>query len=95
MCSAVEGLNVLTVVLRSGEQPALSRPQLHRVMRAHRAHLHYLEQRSKLADSDDDDGPPDEDAWLYEDLTVLTKLYSQLRNKEQIIELVFEVGCTN
>ena len=79
---------MLTVVLRSGEQPALSRPQLHRVMRAHRAHLQYIEQRS----DSDDEGPQDEDAWLYEDLTILTKLYSQLRNKEQIIELVFEVS---
>lgn len=60
-------------------------------MRAHRAHLQYLEYRSRLADSDDDEGPQDEDAWLYEDLSILTKLYTQLRNKEQIMELVFEV----
>jgi hypothetical protein len=45
-----------------------------------------------MADSDDDHGPDDDDAWLYEDLIILAKLYSQLRDKEQIIELIFEVG---
>lgn len=89
---AAEGLNLLTVVLRSGEAPALTRPQVHRVMQAHRAHAEYLQQRADLADSDDDDGPQDDDAWLYEDLTILAKLYSQLRDKEQIIELIFEVS---
>lgn len=89
---AAEGVNLLTVVLRSGEAPTLTRPQMHRVMRAHKAHAEYLRNRSELADSDDDDGPQDDDAWLYEDLTILAKLYSQLREKEQIIELIFEVG---
>ena len=65
--------------------------QMHRVMRAHRAHGEYARQRAELADSDDDDGPQDDDAWLYEDLTILAKLYSQLRDKEQLIELLFEV----
>jgi hypothetical protein len=44
-----------------------------------------------LADSDDDDGPQNEDAWLFEDLSILTKLYSRLRDKEQLISLIFEV----
>ncbi|EJD01163.1 uncharacterized protein FOMMEDRAFT_89341 [Fomitiporia mediterranea MF3/22] len=92
--AVAEGVNLLTVVLRSGEAPALTRPQLHRVMRAHRAHAEYLRQRAEFVDSDDDDGPQDEDAWLYEDLTILAKLYSQLRDKEQIIELIFE-GTTS
>lgn len=60
-------------------------------MRAHRAHAEYMRHRSELADSDDDDGPQDDDAWLYEDLTILGKLYSQLRDKEEIIDLIFEV----
>lgn len=64
-------------------------------MRAHRAHEQYLRQRSELADSDDDDGPQDDDAWLYEDLSILAKLYSQLRDKEQLIELIFEVCFSN
>jgi len=36
--------------------------------------------------------PEDEDAWLYEDLHVLLKMCTRLRDKEQMIELVFEVS---
>ena len=45
-----------------------------------------------LEDSDDDDGPQNEDAWLFEDLAVLTRLYSRLKDKDQLISLIFEVG---
>lgn len=45
-----------------------------------------------LHDSDDDAGPQDEDAWLFEDLTMLMKLYARLRDREQLIDLIFEVG---
>ena len=91
MILAAEGHNVLTVVLPSGEEPALNRIQMQRVMRAHKAHAAYARARAELDDSDDDDGPQDDEAWLYEDLTILAKLHSQLRDKEQIIELIFEV----
>lgn len=90
-CIVAENLNLLTVILRSGEEPALSRQQMFRVSRAHRAHLAYTRHREELDDSDDDDGPQDDDAWLYEDLGILAKLYSQLRDKEQLIDLIFEV----
>lgn len=80
------------VILRSGEQPALSRPQMHRVARAHKAHAQYLKHRESLADSDDDDGPQNEDAWLLEDLKVLAFLYTRLRDREMLIDLIFEVG---
>ncbi|EPQ59257.1 hypothetical protein GLOTRDRAFT_70534 [Gloeophyllum trabeum ATCC 11539] len=88
--AAAENLNILTTVLRSGEAPPLTRPQMHRVMRAHRAHLIYMRYRQGLADSDDDEGPQDDDAWLYEDLTVLAKLYERLRDREELIGLIFE-----
>lgn len=89
---AAEGnLHVLAVVLRSGDEPALNRAQMQRVGRSHRAHKEYLRYRELLADSDDDDGPQDEDAWLFEDLSILAKLYARLREKEQLIELMFEV----
>jgi hypothetical protein len=88
---AEEKLNIITVVLRSGDEPHLTRPQMQRVVRAHRAHSAYSKHRETLADSDDDDGPEDEDAWLFEDLKVLTQLYSRLRDREQIIALIFEV----
>ncbi|KAG1892429.1 hypothetical protein F4604DRAFT_1875771 [Suillus subluteus] len=81
---------VLSVVLRSGEEPRLNRDQLHRVHRAHLAHAAYLRERENLADSDDDDGPTDEKAWLFEDLKVLAQLYSRLRDLEQLIALIFE-----
>jgi len=51
----------------------------------------YLKHKESLVDSDDDDGPQDEDAWLLEDLKVLAHLYSRLKDREQLIELVFEV----
>jgi len=87
-----ENIHLFASVLRSGEEPTLSRAQMQRVVRSHRAHREYLKCRESLADSDDDDGPQNEDAWLFEDLTVLTKLYSRLRDKEQLISLIFEVG---
>lgn len=64
---------------------------MHRVAKAHRAHALYLKLRQTLVDSDDDDGPEDDDAWLYEDLKVLGFLYSRLRDREQLIDLIFEV----
>lgn len=85
-------MNLLTVVLRSAEEPVLTRVQMHKLARAHRAHAIYLKNRANLEDSDDDDGPQDEDAWLLEDLKVLTFLYSRLRDREQLIALIFEVA---
>jgi hypothetical protein len=91
---ARENIHVLAAVLRSGEDPTLSRAQMQRVVRSHRAHQEYLKYRETLADSDDDDGPQNEGAWLFEDLAVLTKLYSRLKDKEQLISLIFEVRRT-
>ena len=84
-------MNLITIVLRSSEEPVLSRVQMHRLARAHKAHLIYLKHKTSLADSDDDEGPQDEDAWLLEDLKILIQLYSRLRDREKLIELVFEV----
>lgn len=84
-------MNLITIVLRSSEEPALSRVQMHRLARAHKAHMIYLQHQATLDDSDDDDGPQDEDAWLLEDLKILVHLYSRLKDREQLIELIFEV----
>jgi len=84
-------MNLLTFVLRAPDEPILSRGQIHRLAKAHRAHAAYLKHRESLADSDDDNGPQDDDAWLMEDLKVLTHLYSRLRDREQLIALIFEV----
>lgn len=45
-----------------------------------------------MEDSDDDLGPEDEDAWLFEDLNVLMKLWQRKREKEALLALIFEVG---
>ncbi|KZS97595.1 hypothetical protein SISNIDRAFT_405952 [Sistotremastrum niveocremeum HHB9708] len=92
--AAAEKVNILSCILRSGEEPVLPRAQLHRVMRAHKAHDEYTKDRAKFDDSDDDDGPADEEAWLYEDLGILAKLYARLRDREQLIALIFE-GTTS
>jgi hypothetical protein len=84
-------MNLLIVVLRASDEPLLSRVQMHRLAKAHRAHAVYLKHRETLADSDDDNGPQDDDAWLMEDLKVLVHLYSRLRDREQLIALIFEV----
>ena len=89
---ASEGMNLITIILRSSEEPVLSRIQMHRLARAQKAHTIYMKNKATLEDSDDDDGPQDDDAWLLEDLKVLTNLYSRLRDREQLIELIFEVS---
>ncbi|KAI0750865.1 hypothetical protein C8Q80DRAFT_1268175 [Daedaleopsis nitida] len=88
--AAAEDMHVLAVVLRSGEQPFLGRAQMQRVMYSHRAHKTYLKYRDSLADSDDDEGPQDEEAWLFEDLSILAKMYARLKDREQLIELIFQ-----
>lgn len=64
---------------------------MQRLIIAHRAHQEYLKYAENLDDSDDDEGPQTEEAWLIEDLSVLAKLYARLRDREQLIELIFEV----
>ncbi|KAH7105679.1 hypothetical protein BKA62DRAFT_741511 [Auriculariales sp. MPI-PUGE-AT-0066] len=92
--AAAEGQNLWTVVLRASEQPMLNRAQMNRLARAARSHATYLRTRDRLADSDEDDGPQDEDAWLFEDLTVLAKLFARLKEKEDMIAILFE-GTTS
>ncbi|EMD40720.1 hypothetical protein CERSUDRAFT_149056 [Gelatoporia subvermispora B] len=88
--AGAENIHIFAAVLRSGEEPALSRAQMQRVFYAHRAHKDYLKYAESLSDSDDDEGPQDDEAWLFEDLSVLAKLYARLRDREQLIELIFE-----
>jgi hypothetical protein len=45
-----------------------------------------------MEDSDDDLGPEDDDAWLFEDLNLLLKLWTKRREKEGLLALIFEVG---
>ena len=87
-----EGLDLLVVILRSPDIPSLSRPQFQRVFRASRSYKEYKLAQAELEDSDDDLGPENEDAWLFEDLSMLLKLWMRKRQKEQLLALIFEVS---
>lgn len=87
-----EELHLIVIVLRNSEQPLLSRPQMYRVAKAWEKYRQYLKYKKSLDDPDDDEGPTDEEAWLFEDLQLLGKLYSRLRDREQLISLIYEVG---
>ncbi|PWN97790.1 hypothetical protein FA09DRAFT_329956 [Tilletiopsis washingtonensis] len=93
-----ERLDMLTVILRSPPEgtPPLARPQVHRVVRASRAYELYKEYRANLGRGEEDQGPDavDAEAWLYEDLHVYLRCMTRLRDKEQMISLVFE-GVTS
>ena len=90
--SVAEEMHLIVIVLRSSEHPVLSRPQMYRVAKAWEKYRQYMKYKKELDDSDDDEGPIDEEAWLFEDLQLLGKLYSRLRDREQLISLIFEVS---
>ena len=83
------------VILRSPDMPSLSRPQFQRVFRASRAYKEYKAVQADLEDSDDDMGPENDDAWLFEDLSILLKLWTRKREKEQLLALIFEVSASS
>lgn len=87
-----EEMHLIVIVLRNSEHPLLSRPQMLRVSNAWKKYRQYLKHKKELDDPDDDEGPADEEAWLFEDLQLLGKLYSRLRDREQLISLIYEVG---
>ncbi|CAO1623871.1 unnamed protein product [Sympodiomycopsis kandeliae] len=89
-----EKVDILTTILRAPEEPRLNRSQIHRVVRASRAFEVYRAQKAALKNPEDDEGPQDDDAWLYEDLHVLLRLMTRLRDKEQMLSLIFE-GVTS
>jgi len=87
-----EGVDLLVIILRSPEVPTLSRPQLQRCFKASRAYKAYKHAQAEMEDSDDDLGPEDDDAWLFEDLNLLLKLWTKRREKEGLLALIFEVS---
>ena len=92
MDPANEQTDLLIVILRSPDPPSLSRPQFQRVFRASRAYKAYKTAQAELDDSDDDLGPEDEEAWLFEDLNILLRLWMRRREKELLVALIFEVS---
>lgn len=101
-----ERLDIMTAILKTDRLPAhsataappsaLTRQQVHRVVRSSRAYELYKTYKSNLRRDEVDEGPSavDEEGWLYEDLHVLLKCLTRLRDKEQLISLVFE-GVTS
>jgi hypothetical protein len=85
-------VDLLVIILRSPQVPTLSRPQLQRCFKASRAYKSYKAAQADMEDSDDDLGPEDDDAWLFEDLNLLLKLWIKRREKEGLLALIFEVG---
>ncbi|KAI9574880.1 hypothetical protein HD554DRAFT_2050706 [Boletus coccyginus] len=90
----LEHTHLLRSILMGGEEPVVSRSLAGRVDRAWRRWAVWMAQRKREGrgadESDSEEGPTDEEAWLFEDLRVLLKLYLRLRDREQLIALVFE-----
>ncbi|MBW0527217.1 hypothetical protein O181_066932 [Austropuccinia psidii MF-1] len=89
-----EKLDIMTIIFRSPQGPKLDGPTFKRLQRAAQAYEKYKAYRDSLEDPEMSEGPDNEDAWLYEDLHVYMKLLRRCRDKEQLIELIFE-GTTS
>ncbi|KAL4075841.1 hypothetical protein J3A83DRAFT_4089482 [Scleroderma citrinum] len=88
--AAAENVHILHVIMHGSEEPMLDRAQLSRIGRAGHKWERWEQTRKARDEDSDDDGPSDEEAWLFEDLRILVKLYSRLRDREQLIALIFE-----
>ncbi|KAF8845796.1 hypothetical protein BDN67DRAFT_993435 [Paxillus ammoniavirescens] len=90
-----ENTHLLRVILRGAEDPVLPRALAAKVERAGSRWEQWTKDneangRRGMESDSDDEGSMDEEAWLFEDLKVLVKLYSRLRDREQLIALIFE-----
>lgn len=81
----------MTIILRSDLGGGLDGRTMQRVQRASVAYEEYKVLRAELSDPEDDEGPDNDDAWLFEDLHVYMRLITKARDKEQLVELIFEV----
>ncbi|BGP17909.1 hypothetical protein JCM10213_003916 [Rhodosporidiobolus nylandii] len=91
--AAAENVDLMTVILRS-LGPRLDARTVQYLARCSVAYDQYKAQRDQLSDPEDDEGPDNDEAWLYEDLHVYCRLITKARDKEQLIELIFE-GSTS
>ncbi|SCZ88744.1 BZ3500_MvSof-1268-A1-R1_Chr10-3g03075 [Microbotryum saponariae] len=89
-----ENIDLMSVILRSDQEPRMDATTFERVQRASVAYEEYKHERDQLTDPDEDEGPDNDDAWLFEDLHVLLRILTKARDKEQLIELIFE-GSTS
>lgn len=83
-----EGQSLISLILRSHQAPVLDREQLRRAAAASRAHSNYRER--VIFDGATSLDPQDE-ANLYEDLHEYLRLNVRKRDKEHLIDLVFQV----
>lgn len=91
--TAAENLDIMSVILRASNQPPrLDARTMQRLARCAVAYDEYKRERRELEHPEDDEGPSNDDAWLYEDLHVYRRLVTKARDKEQLIELIFEVS---
>lgn len=81
----------MSIILRSAEGPAFDRAAMQRILRAAPEYEKYKSYRDALEDPAENMGPANDDAWLFEDLHVYMRLLKRARDKEQMIELIFEV----
>lgn len=81
----------MTVLLRSDIGPRLDNRTMQYLARCSVAYEQYKVERDQLSDPEDDEGPDNDQAWLYEDLHVYQRVMTKARDKEQLIELIFEV----
>lgn len=91
----LERTHLLRAILMGNKEPVLSRSLAGRVDRAWRKWAAWMAERKregkgKTDESDSEEGPTDEEAWLFEDLRVLLKLHWRLRDRKQLIALIFE-----
>lgn len=89
--AAAENIDIMTVILRDPSAPRLDPRTMQHLARCAIRYDEYKRYRDTLEDPDDDLGPDNDDAWLYEDLHVYRRLMTKARDKEQLIELIFEV----
>ncbi|GAA5852283.1 hypothetical protein JCM9279_002489 [Rhodotorula babjevae] len=92
--ASAENIDLMTVILRSPSAPRVDARTMQYLARCAVRYDEYKRWRSTLADPDDDEGPDNDEAWLYEDLHVYRRLITKARDKEQLIELIFE-GSTS
>ncbi|KIN93038.1 hypothetical protein M404DRAFT_17347 [Pisolithus tinctorius Marx 270] len=88
--AVTDNVHLLRAIMHGREEPVLSRVQLARIEQAGRKWEAWERERKKRGEDSDDEGPSDEEVWLFEDLKTLVRLYSRLRDREQLIALIFE-----
>ncbi|KAI6047164.1 hypothetical protein EDC04DRAFT_2864297 [Pisolithus marmoratus] len=93
--AVTENVHLLRVIMHGSEEPVLGRVQLARIERAGRKWEAWTRERKRKGEDSDDEGPSDEDVWLFEDLATLVRLYSRLRDREQLIALIFEASIAD